>query len=300
MLETLQVAAQGAGQIGVVLLIGAAWALAVLGPGLSAAEVWRRRLTILASLAWLAVLVGSLGSLPLTLQRVLGRWDLQLVRTFASNTAQGEAVLQRCAAATLVLALMLLALWLARTRPRLLAAAALVAGIWLIDTLSRLAHGAVMEGGLYRALDVVHLLVAGVWGGGLVALALWKWRTTRPEFDSAVKTALRRHSSTGLLGVLTLAASGVIAAQAQLPNTASLTTTSYGLALVLKLALVAATLAVAAYNRWRLLPRLVATDADLASKSRLASALRIEALLLMLVLIATALLTTRPPPHDMF
>ncbi len=291
---------QGAAQTGVVLLIGAAWSVAVLGIAPTLSQTWRLRLTLLASGAWLVLVVGSLGSLPLTLQRVLGRWDWQLVRSFAANTAQGEAVMQRCLVATAMLVLTLAALWVARRRLHLLAAAlALVVGIPLADTLSRLAHGAVMSGGAYRALDIVHLWVAGAWGGGLLALALWEWRRQAPESGESVKRALRRHSLTGICAVATLAVSGVLAAQAQLPTVAAVTATAYGLSLIAKLALVAVTLLAAAYNRWRLLPRLLASDAGPESRERLAAGVRLEALLLLAVLIATALLTTRPLPHDM-
>lgn len=297
MLDVLQVATQGAAQLGVVLLLGSAWALAVLGPGLAAARDWRRRVALLATAAWLALMIGSLGSLPLTLQRVLGRWDLQLVRSFAAGTDQGEAVLQRCALATAALALTLLALWLGGRAARALSVTALLAGVALVDTLSRVAHAAVMQGAAYRLLDVVHLYVAGAWGGGLIALALWPWRRPPPETAATVERALRRHSLTGMLAVVTLALSGVLAAQSQLPAAAALTTTPYGIALSVKLALVAATLLAAAYNRWRLLPRLLAAQGG--GGERMALGIRLEALLLLAVLLATALLTTRPPPHEM-
>lgn len=307
-LTALQALTQGASQLGVVLLLGVAWSLAALGPGLTAAPAWRVRVAWLAVSAWLVLCAGSLASLPLTLYSALGRWDLELVRRFATTTAQGGAVTQRCVVATVVVALVLVAVWLAwraapasgdRARlPRAFAGAALLAGPLLVDTLSRLSHAAVMTGGIYRLLDGVHLLVAGLWGGGLIALALWPWRVAGTGANvagrEAAQRALGRHSLTGLLAVLTLAGSGALAAFAQLPQASALVSTTYGQALVLKLLLVGATLLAAAYNRWRLLPRLK----DLGSPG-MASGLRLEAALLLAVLLATAVLTTRPLPHEM-
>lgn len=305
----LQTLTHGAAQLGVVLLLGAAWSLAVLGPGLASAPTWRARMARLVVLAWLALCVGSLASLPLTIYRALGRWDLELVRQFAATTAQGGAVTQRCLAATVVIALTLAALWLAarpqRSRPeagarsnlpRAVAGAALLAGLPLVDTLSRLSHAAVMAGSAYRLLDGVHLYVAGVWGGGLIALALWPWRSAENgvQAANALERALGRHSLTGLAAVLTLAASGTLAALVQLPAVSAIVTTSYGQALSTKLVLVGATLLAAAYNRWRLLPRLQAVGSP-----GMAVGLRLEAVLLLAVLLATALLTTRPLPHEM-
>lgn len=311
-LTAMQIAAQAAAQAGVVALLGLSWALAALGPRLAAEPRWRRRLSLVTVGAWALLVSGSLGSIPLTLWSVLGRWNLDLASSFLTSTAQGDAVVQRCLIATLLAALVMTGLRLGGrqrvdsgtwTGARLAATFGLILGAPLADTLSRLAHAALMSGTAYRALDAVHLYVAGVWGGGLVALALWPW--SAPSGTASVATALARHSVTGLTAVTVLAASGILAAATQLPQPAALVRTEYGLALSAKLALVGATLLAAAYNRWRLLPRVRAVDASAtvgradSAGVRVGAGLRLEAALLLLVLLATAVLTTRPLPHQM-
>ena len=64
------------------------------------------------------------------------------------------------------------------------------------------------------------------------------------------------------------------------------------LCLELKLALVGTILAVAALNRWWLLPALKRGETR-----RLGRTMKLEALLLIAVFAATGLLTTRPLPH---
>ncbi len=281
---------QGLMQTGAVVLVGAAWATAGLAPGLAADPVWRRRMSWLVAVAAVAVVAASLATVPLTLWRVLGRVDLPLMRGLLLGTGQGEAILWRSALALLLLALLLLA-WRQR-QPLPFALAALLLALPLVDTYARLSHGASMGGSLLRVLDGLHLYVAGAWGGGLWALAVWPW-----WWRAAPSTALPRMSRTGITAVLLLFASGLLAARSHLDPPELIVATSYGWAFITKLLLVFVTLALAAWNRFRLMPRTGAASGHDRDRRAMARGLRWEAWALVAVLIATAVLTTRSLPH---
>lgn len=282
---------QGLMQTGAVVLVGAGWATAVLAPGLAADRRWRERMSWLVLAAGVAVVVASLATVPLTLLRVLGRVDLSLMRGLLLGTGQGEAILWRSGLALLVMVLLLLLAWRQR-RPLPWAVAALLLALPLVDGYARVSHGASMGGPLLRTLDGLHLYVAGAWGGGLWALAVWPWRR-RP----APPSALPRMSSTGLTAVLLLLASGLVAARSHLDPPALVVSTSYGWAFITKQLLVIVTVGLAAWNRFRLMPRTGAASGEERERQAMARGLRWEAWALVAVLVATAVLTTRSLPH---
>lgn len=277
-------------QTGAVVLVGAAWATAVFAPGLAADGRWRSRMTWLVTASALMVVIASLATVPLTLLRVLGRSDLSLMRGLLLGTGQGEAILWRSALAIAMLVLLLVA-W-RRPRPRYLAVGVLVLGLLFVDTYARVSHGASMGGWTLRALDGFHLYLAGAWGGGLWALAIWPWWSR-----TAPATALPRLSRTGITAVALLFISGLVAARSHLDPPGLLITSTYGWAFIAKQVLVAATLVLAAWNRFRLMPRMRASDLGDAGRRAMAAGLRWEAWVLVTVLIATAVLTTRSLPH---
>jgi len=292
MAQILPVLLQGLMQGGAIVLVGAAWATAALSPELAKDAPWRRRAWAVLVAAALAALAASLASIPLAIHRVLGRVDLELMRSFLLSTGQGGSVMLRSAMLVAVAALVGFA-WRRGARwTRALSVAALLAGLVLADSYARVSHAAVMGGPMLRSFDALHLLAAGAWGGSLMMLALWPWSSR-----AAPRPALANLSRTGLSAVLLLAATGTVAALQHLRAPAELVTTSYGFAFIAKQCLVAATLLAAAFNRWRLMPRLAALDGPEGSRG-IARGLRIEACLLLAVLVATAILTTRPLPHE--
>ena len=100
--------------------------------------------------------------------------------------------------------------------------------------------------------DVVHLVAGAVWLGGIVALVVafrcvdrCRRRSPRPCGGSAT----RRSLAVGVVAV-----TGVLMAWIILPTVGELTSTGYGLALLVKVALVLVVIAIGAYNRYRLVP----------------------------------------------
>jgi copper transport protein len=134
--------------------------------------------------------------------------------------------------------------------------------------------------------DVVHVLAAGTWLGGLVILIVAFWR--RPEGSAPVTAGFSRLA---LVAIVAIAAAGALQGWFYLDGIGSLFDTTYGISLLAKVVLLAAIVAVAAGNRRRV-ARLVAGGAPGA----LRAAMRAEVALAVVVLAATAVLVRAAPP----
>jgi copper transport protein len=159
-------------------------------------------------------------------------------------------------------------------------------GTWLVPaavvataaTIAAAGHAAA-SGPIDLLVDALHALTAAFWVGGLVALA-GLGRSVEPR-------VLHRFSTLAMVSVLTLVVTGALNSLRHLTAVEQLWLTRYGLTLVIKLSLVAVTLAVAAVSRWRLRQKRVPLRT-----------VRIEAALTTAVLAVTAVLSmTAPPPQ---
>lgn len=133
-------------------------------------------------------------------------------------------------------------------------------------------------------LTVVHLSAVAVWIGALahVLVLVRRWR----DRAGWGRLAIYDYARVALVLVLVVVASGVQEAILLLPNFAALVNTSYGIVLLIKLAVVVAVLVLAALARRRVRGR-----GD--QVMRLA---RVEALGLVAVLAVTAVLVSLPTP----
>ncbi len=144
--------------------------------------------------------------------------------------------------------------------------------------------------------DWLHTLAAGAWSGALVVLALLLPIALRPlatlERETATRTVLRSFSWLALRALAVLTASGIFSALNWLQRPAD-AGSDWGLALLAKLALVAASLLLAA-GQWRALRT--------AGRRRWPAlrGLRLEALLLTATLLPLALLAASAVPEPDF
>ena len=111
--------------------------------------------------------------------------------------------------------------------------------------------------------------------------------------DDAVPLALlvRRFSNAALIAVGVVSVSGVIMAWIVLPGFGELTSTGYGLALIVKVSLVAVVIGLGAFNRWQLVPA-VSREQPRRTLNQIVVA---ELVLLLAVVGTTAVLVTRSP-----
>jgi copper resistance protein D len=148
---------------------------------------------------------------------------------------------------------------------------------------------------LHMVADMVHLLCATAWIGGLVCLGylLHAVLTERASVDAA-RVALRRFSSMGYWAVALLVITGCINALVMVPRPASLFGSDYGRALLVKLAFVALMVAIALVNRLTLTPPIMAT-ADSKRVRTLWRSVLVEQGVAVLVVAAVAWLGTIHP-----
>lgn len=194
----------------------------------------------------------------------------------AGRTTPGRIELLR-------LVLVLLAAWalaLAR-RPRPAAVLA-VAAVLVSGTLG---HAMARSPLAAIPAKAVHLGAAVVWLGGLV-------RLTGADPDGAGFPRLaRRVSSLALIAVAVIAATGILQAALLLPDPPALWGSGYGRLVLAKAAGLVVLVALGAFHRFRLLPRL-----DAGSAPTLRRSVRREILVFAVVLLVAAWLAQVPPP----
>ena len=184
--------------------------------------------------------------------------------------------------------------------PRLVRAVSLAAAVGVLVTLSLTSHGAATAGIETAAVvsDLLHLSASAFWVGALFHLALGLPLLTRGlpgrEKRAALSRMIPRFSVVAALSVGTLIVTGVFAAWAQVTAWAALGT-PYGTALIVKVALVAALLALGAANLVWVRPRLSRGDAAAVWLKRLVA---VEAVLALAVLAAVSVLISLEPARQ--
>ena len=169
-----------------------------------------------------------------------------------------------------------------------------IAGLSAYPALSGHASGTEGLRPLTLTTDVLHVLAAGAWVGGLAFLIYseWTWRSTaETEPSSLLPVLVPIFSSVAIASVATLIATGSVAAWIHLESFGALVGTSYGRLLSLKLAFVLSALGLGAVNWRRLTPRL---DGDAGQDALRRNAAR-ELLLAQVVLVVTAILVRTSP-----
>ena len=164
--------------------------------------------------------------------------------------------------------------------------------------------------GLSLLFDFVHLASGSIWLGGLIGL-LVLWLSLRepvaapaPTRVGVLKIVVPRFSNVAFCSVLVLLASGTGATIIHMPAVNALWETGYGVAILVKVGLLCAALALAAVNLTRSKPRLLAArehsemgDSAALLLRRLISG---EALLIASAVFAAAVLSSLAPPPPSF
>jgi putative copper export protein len=148
-------------------------------------------------------------------------------------------------------------------------------------------HSAALQPAWSVPAKALHVAAVAVWLGGLATLFV----TTLP--DVALHRLALRVSSLSLAAVTVLAATGVLQTLLFAPRLRLLAASSYGAALLVKLAGMAVLVTIGARNRYRIIPRLPATEA----RTALRRAVGWELGVMTLVLLAAGLLAYLPVPR---
>ena len=220
---------------------------------------------IVLVLALLGLILSGLGLLALAAEMMGADFfpvETAHVRMILVETAIGTAWIVRMLALAIVLAA---ALALDRY-PTAMRIAVLLAASAAIATLVWTGHAGATEdvwGTIHRLSDIVHMLAASIWVGGIASFG---WLLFRPlgmrESTSlaVAHRALKQFSRVGTLVVGLIILTGLINSQVLIgaANIGRIAITPYGQLLLAKLALFGLMLALAAANRWHLTPGLEA------------------------------------------
>ena len=178
------------------------------------------------------------------------------------------------------------------------AAAAVLAGLALL-TVPFVSHAAAAPGTFWAVLaDALHLALAALWAGGLLALAaaLMRARRLRLAHEEELLPLVTRFSALATVAIAARAVTGLVRTLGELPSAGALTDSEYGRWLLAKLALVAVALLLALASR-RALARFAAGAGARATLGALRRSLPAEAALALLVLGAVAVLGQLPNPR---
>jgi putative copper export protein len=138
----------------------------------------------------------------------------------------------------------------------------------------------------------VHVVAVSTWFGGVTFLGLELRRQRRDGSARGFAQVVRRFSSVATVVIFLAGVTGLTMAYSQLKNLDALTTTAYGKALMVKVAVLAVPLALGGYNRQRLVPAIMRRD-ETSAWRHLRLTLGLEALFIALgVLLATAAMTS--------
>jgi putative copper resistance protein D len=187
----------------------------------------------------------------------------------------------------------------------LLQAGLAIAFVGMLAWSGHAAGGIGFPGVLHFGGDVLHLLAAAAWVGGLIPLLMFiaprVW-SSQPPLAECFRV-LRRFSTLAALSVTVLAASGVLNTWFMTNGLRSFLGTEYGDLVLLKIALFLVMLGFGAANRYWLAPRLLLTNVPAEEDSRalrlLCTFASIEIVLGLIVICVVATLGQLPPPGHM-
>jgi len=178
----------------------------------------------------------------------------------------------------------------------------------LVGSIAWTGHAAATGGPTFwwRILaDAMHLFAASIWPTGLLPFALFLGGARRVgDFPRLrpVLVVVHRFSNLSFATVAVLATTGMINTYFIVGSFHALVTTDYGRLLSLKLAVFCLMLAIAAWNRYRLVPLVFSATAASESKPAFAILRRLQRFVLIELGLAVALvaivsvLGTTPPP----
>lgn len=209
----------------------------------------------------------------------------------AATTEAGTSFVWRGAllAAASVAALAAAALPLAPRRAAAWLAVLLAAGALVATSLGSHAAADKDERVVSVAADILHLLMAAVWVGGVVGFLHTVWGRSAQDVGKVVV----RFTPLAVGSVVVLLATGTWASLRHIPTFAALWLDPYGRLVALKILLLGVLVLIGAYNKEILGPRL---QSGRASPRFFRRVLQVEAFVMVCVLAAAGVLASTSPP----
>jgi copper resistance protein D len=206
-------------------------------------------LIVLSGIAWLLLQTSAMSGRPLG--EALADGVAWIVLT---QTQFGMVSIARAA----ILILLAVSLLLPRMRSQPVVAPIVAAALLAAIAWTGHAAGTVgLIGPIHLAADALHLVAAGAWIGGLMPLLLLLGEARRHNDLNGASIALaaaRRFSTLGIISVGVLLATGLVNSWILVGSLRGLVGTDYGRLVLVKVALFAAMICIAAVNRMVLTP----------------------------------------------
>ncbi len=170
----------------------------------------------------------------------------------------------------------------------------------VIFAVTRASMGHAGEAGFWSiamAAETIHLWSIGLWAG-VVAVSGWQvlGTTARDKLNIDDGHYLDRMSRAAMVAVIAIAATGLYNAWLRVGTVEHLQDSSYGMTLLVKVALVFVAIALGGYNKVIGLPAAARSPQGL---KHVRAVLQMESLVLLGVLAAAAMLTVQQPPSAM-
>ena len=240
-----------------------------------------RKVAVIAALIGLAVLALRFGirAARISGMGLSGAVDPMMLG-FVWDSPLGAAAIWRGAGELLVVALLI--------RGVVGLSAGLIGALLIAVSYTFVGHSLGDPRWLLASLLTLHLLAAAFWIGALLPL---RHAVGQPEGARL----LHRFGNVASLTVALLVVVGLIFAWLMTGSFSNLLSTAYGKTLLAKLGVVSGLMALAALNKWRFVPALASGTP--AAVPHLRRSIQIEAIAVLLILMATATLTsiTTPP-----
>ena len=240
-----------------------------------------RKVAVIAALIGLAVLALRFGirAARISGMGLSGAVDPMMLG-FVWDSPLGAAAIWRGAGELLVVALLI--------RSIVGLSAGLIGALLIAVSYTFVGHSLGDPRWLLASLLTLHLLAAAFWIGALLPL---RHAVGQPEGARL----LHRFGNVASLTVALLVVVGLIFAWLMTGSFSNLLSTAYGKTLLAKLGVVSGLMALAALNKWRFVPALASGTP--AAVPHLRRSIQIEAIAVLLILMATATLTsiTTPP-----
>ena len=277
MIEPL-VAARAVHFAAVMMLEGAiVFRFVVADPILGAADGEEQRVLrrLLAWTVWLGLLVGVVSGaawLILLAGRIRGLAPAATISEgvawiVLTQTRFGETWQIRSVLAVLLAASMFVLNRGSSISQRWLGAVSSILAVSLVGALAWAGHGAATPdaiGDVQLTADVLHLVAAGIWIGGLLPLTAMLVTARRQGGVRSIAIAAevtRRFSVLGVASVLTVLVTGMVNTYVLAGSVPALVGTPYGRLLLIKIGLFIGMVSIAAFNRQGLTPRLASVPA---------------------------------------
>ena len=220
---------------------------------------------------------------------LMGIFDAQM-HAFLWPTQVGQTVLWRLIGFGLMLVASGLLLHKNRYIKTFSAVLAILSCLLIAVTFTFIGHSTEL-GLLAQGLILIHVLIIGSWIGAFYPL--WKLCSTDDHSDDniVIKNVMDTFGRLGIVIVILVLLSGMGMVWMLFDSPTELISSNYGIAVTIKLCLVAIILLIAAWHKLVLVPKLTIANTLLA-KQKLQKSIGLEALIAVLILATTAVLSS--------